>query len=85
MGESEWERKWAAMDPVNQRELWDRVAVTPFRIVTRPWYLRLLVAPVAFWKHYKLTRRYMGRFHSVRWAFVWTGLLLFPQWFKGIS
>jgi len=76
-----WEQKWAALDPMSQRELWDRVAVTPFKIVLRPWYVRLSVSPYAFWKHYRLSRKHMGRFHSLRWAFVWTGLLLFPRLF----
>ena len=76
-----WEQKWAALDPIGQRELWDRVAVTPFKIVLRPWWVRLSVSPVAWWKHYKLSRKHMGRFHSMRWAFVWTGLLLFPKLF----
>jgi len=75
------ERKWAEMDPMQQRDLWDRISVTPFSVVLRPWWQKLFVAPVAWWKHYKLSRRYTGRLHSIRWAFVWMGLLLFPKWF----
>lgn len=77
-----WERKWAEMDPKHQRDLWDRVSITPFSVVLRPWWQKLFVAPVVWCQHYRLSRKFMGRFHSARWAFVWTGLLLFPKWFR---
>jgi hypothetical protein len=77
----DWEERWAALDPSSQREMWERLAITPFRIVLRPWWQKLAVAPVAFCKHYKLSRKYMGRFHSIRWAWVWVGMLIFPGLF----
>jgi hypothetical protein len=77
----DWEKHWAELGPSAQREMWERLAITPLKIVVRPWWQKIAVAPVAFWKHYKLSRKHMGRFHSLRWAFVWTGLLLFPKLF----
>ena len=77
-----WEQRWAQMSPENQRGLWERIAVTPLRMAFRPLWKRLLVSPHVWWKHYKLSRKYGGRLHSIRWAFVWTGLLLFPKWFE---
>ena len=79
----DWEQHWAALDPSAQREMWERLAITPLKIVVRPWWQKIAVAPVAFWKHYKLSRKYMGRLHSIRWAFAWAGMLLFPRLFVG--
>lgn len=82
----DWEKQWAALDPSSQREIWERLSITPFKIVLRPWWQKLTVVPVAFWKHYKLNRKYKdGRLYSIYWALTWTTLLLFPSLFIGLK
>lgn len=79
---SDWGKEWAKLDPSVQREIWERLYITPFKTVLRPWWQKLDIIPITVWKHYKLNRKYKdGRLFSIYWAFIWTTLLLFPDLF----
>lgn len=74
---TDWKERWENLGEANQYEFMRRLAIMPPSILDRSIWYRVLISPMIFLKHYKLTREYFGRYWSIKYATKWTKMLLF--------